>query len=58
MAPQILKKSKYTTKCDIWSIGYIFYELLTSKVPWSGISEADLYNNITKKPLVIPEYIS
>ena len=25
MAPQILKKTKYTTKCDIWSIGFIYY---------------------------------
>lgn len=38
MAPQILKKSKYTTKCDIWSIGYIYYELLTTKLPWTGTS--------------------
>jgi len=38
MAPQILKKSKYTTKCDIWSIGFIYYELVTSKPPWTGNS--------------------
>lgn len=58
MAPQILKKTKYTTKCDIWSIGFIYYELATSKLPWNGSSESELYSNIMKKPLVIPEYIS
>jgi serine/threonine-protein kinase ULK/ATG1 len=25
MAPQILERAPYTTKCDIWSIGIIFY---------------------------------
>lgn len=40
MAPQILKKTKYTTKCDIWSIGFIYYELVTSKLPWNGNSES------------------
>ena len=58
MAPQILKKSKYTTKCDIWSIGFIYYELLVSKLPWTGNSESELYNNIVKKPLQIPDYVS
>ena len=28
MAPQILRKEAYTTKCDIWSAGIIFYEVL------------------------------
>ena len=25
MSPQILKRSKYTTKSDLWSIGLIYY---------------------------------
>ena len=25
MAPQILKRIDYTKKCDIWSLGIIFY---------------------------------
>lgn len=36
MAPQILRKSPYTTKCDIWSAGVIFYELLTGRIPWTA----------------------
>lgn len=27
MAPQVLKREKYTSKCDIWAIGVIFYEV-------------------------------
>lgn len=25
MAPQLLKKTNYTTKCDVWSLGVLFY---------------------------------
>jgi len=27
MAPQILKREKYTSKCDVWSIGVLFYQV-------------------------------
>lgn len=27
MAPQVLKREKYTSKCDIWAVGVIFYEV-------------------------------
>ena len=40
MAPQILEKKIYSTKCDIWSLGLIFYEMLTGLLPWGGNSEA------------------
>ena len=31
MSPQILDNKKYTSKTDIWSIGFIFYETLCGK---------------------------
>lgn len=39
MAPQLYKKtkdgkSKYSHKCDIWSLGVIAYELVCQKTPW------------------------
>lgn len=27
MAPQILKRDKYTSKCDIWGVGLIYFEV-------------------------------
>lgn len=34
MSLQILKGISYTSKCDIWALGCIFYELLHKKTPW------------------------
>jgi serine/threonine protein kinase len=37
MAPEILMavgNVKYTSKCDIWSIGIVFYTMLFGKIPW------------------------
>ena len=31
MSPQILDHQKYTSKSDIWSLGFIFYEALFGK---------------------------
>jgi serine/threonine-protein kinase ULK/ATG1 len=46
MAPQVLKREKYTSKCDIWALGVIFYEviilftqMLFGCLPWTGKSE-------------------
>lgn len=58
MAPQILKKTAYTTKCDIWSAGIIFYELLVGKLPWTASNEHELLYNIINKPLHIPNSLS
>ena len=46
MAPQILARKQYGTKCDIWSLGVIYHELLYGYVPWKGRDERDLLNNI------------
>ena len=49
MAPQVLKREKYTSKCDIWAVGVIFYEMLFGCLPWTGKSEYELVTNIMKK---------
>lgn len=51
MAPQILARKPYSTKCDIWSLGIIFFEMVYSDVPWKGRDERDLLKNILSVPL-------
>jgi len=46
MSPQILKSEPYTSKCDIWALGFIFYEMLHGKTPWTARSEYELVKNI------------
>lgn len=58
MAPQILLREPYTSKCDIWSIGCIFYECIFRRTPWMANSVPLLINQILKYPLQFPSYIS
>ena len=58
MSVQILKGQPYTSKCDIWALGLIFYELMCGRTPWDGNSEYELINNIERRPIQFPEYIS
>lgn len=39
MSIQILKGEPYTSKCDIWALGFIFYEMLHGKTPWTANTE-------------------
>ncbi len=39
MAPESLKKNEYSYKTDLWSIGIIFFEMLTGDTPWRAKTE-------------------
>lgn len=54
MAPQVLQRIEYTRKCDIWSLGVIFYELLCGQLPWNGRNELSLLDSILNIPLTLP----
>ena len=45
MAPEVLNRM-YDSKADVWSLGVITYILLTSKQPFEGKDEPDMFNNI------------
>jgi len=53
MSLQVLKSEPYTSKCDVWATGFIFYELLHGRTPWTANTEFELVKNISTKPLQI-----
>jgi len=56
MSPQIMKNQNYTSKCDIWSLGAIYYEMLYAKSPWKVTSLVDLRNDVMRGVVVFPSY--
>lgn len=58
MSPQILNDEAYTPKCDIWSAGFLIYECIFGKMPWTGNSISNLLKNIRNQPLKFPKPIA
>lgn len=47
IAPEILSGS-YDEKCDVWSLGVIFYILLCGYPPFNGPTNEDILEAVTK----------
>lgn len=45
IAPEVLKK-KYSSKCDLWSVGVIAYIALCGVPPFNGTSDKDIIASI------------
>lgn len=60
-SPQLLANQKYSYLCDVWSVGIIFYEMITGNVPWSFNMEINsaqkLYEHIQSQKLEFPQNI-
>ena len=48
LAPEVWDDLKYDDKCDVWSLGCIFYELCTLSPPFNGLNFKELLTNIKK----------
>lgn len=46
MAPEVLNGARYNHKADVWSLGILFFELLTGFTPFTGRDREDLKNNL------------
>ncbi|PWA02898.1 hypothetical protein BB558_000950 [Smittium angustum] len=49
MAPEIVKDSRYTIKCDIWSLGCLVIEMLTGKHPYPEYDQLQALLKIGQK---------
>ena len=58
MAIELLKGRTYTSKCDIWALGCIFYELLHGFTPFMGKTEFDLVEKIQASQFEIDPKLS
>lgn len=49
MAPEVMKSNKnqsYTSKCDLWSIGCVYYQMLIGESPFYGFCPSDILRDI------------
>lgn len=58
MSTQVLKGIAYTSKCDVWAVGVIFYEMLHRKTPWVAKSVYELVTKIQSVPMTMKEELS
>ena len=57
MAPEILKGARYDHKVDVWSLGTVFYEMLTGFSPFTGMNKDDLKRNLEKGNYHFPKHL-
>lgn len=55
MAPEVLTGRRYNHKADVWSLGIIFFELVTGFTPFTGRDKEDLKRNLQNGTYKLPK---
>lgn len=59
MAPEMIRRERYSNKTDLWSVGVIFYEMLTGRTPYHDAkSHIELSEMVMKQPIPFPPRVS
>ena len=57
MSPQIILGEPYTIKCDVWSLGVVFYKMLYNLYPWEKTENIVVLTTRMKQPIDFPPHI-
>lgn len=57
IAPEIIKREKYSFEIDWWALGIFAYEMYFDQTPFVGSTNRDIYKNILEKEPKFPESI-
>ena len=58
LAPEIINGKGYDCRVDIWSLGVLYFELVTGESPFTGKEETDILKAIIKGNYILPTFIS
>ena len=57
MAPELWSGSQQDERVDIWSLGILFYELLTGFTPFESANMSELQNKLKAGSYLFPNHI-
>ena len=54
MSPQVLLGDPYSIKCDVWSLGVMFYRILIGLIPWQKTDNVGVLTQRMKQKIKFP----